>query len=46
MKRLFQRVLRDDRSSTAIEYGLLAALIGVAIIPALVLLRAAAVRMV
>ncbi len=36
----FSRFLKDESGATAIEYGLLAALIGVALIPGLGLLRA------
>lgn len=35
----FSRFLKDESGATAIEYGLLAALIGVALIPGLELLR-------
>ncbi len=35
MKSLLQRFLRDDSGATAIEYGLIAAIIGVGIIAAL-----------
>jgi pilus assembly protein Flp/PilA len=34
MSRLLKRLLRDDSGATAIEYGLIAALISVAIITA------------
>ena len=38
MKNLMQRFVRDESGATAIEYGLIAALIAVAIIAALQLL--------
>lgn len=38
MTTLFQRFRRDERGATAIEYGILAALIAVAIIGAVTLL--------
>lgn len=37
MKRLFKALAADRQGATAIEYGLIAALIAVAIIPALLL---------
>lgn len=43
MKRLIRRVLRDDRGGTAIEYGLIASLIVVAIIAAILQLAHATV---
>lgn len=35
MKQTIMRVLRDDRGATAIEYGLIAALISIAMVVAL-----------
>jgi pilus assembly protein Flp/PilA len=35
MRRLVERLLRDDKGATAIEYGLIAALVAVAAISAL-----------
>lgn len=37
MKNLLSRLMKDESGATAIEYGLIAALVAVAIIPALLM---------